>query len=83
MFGDKAQLSGCFPAIRTLLMDYPSLPSMPREARRYGNRGDVCVREMMMMMMMMMAERSSLADLIRVFALICTDLIIVQAGNLH
>ncbi len=42
----------------------------------------VCVREMMMMMMMM-AERSSLADLIRVFALICTDLIIVQAGNLH
>ncbi len=79
MFGDKAQLSGCFPAIRTLLMDYPSLPSMPREARRYGNRGDVCVREMMMMM----AERSSLADLIRVFALICTDLIIVQAGNLH
>ncbi len=43
----------------------------------------VCVREMMMMMMMMMAERSSLADLIRVFALICTDLIIVQAGNLH
>ncbi len=63
MFGDKAQLSGCFPAIRTLLMDYPSLPSMPREARRYGNRGDVCVREMMMM-----AERSSLADLIRVFS---------------
>ncbi len=79
MFGDKAQLSGCFPAIRTLLMDYPSLPSMPREARRYGNRGDVCVRKMMIMM----AERSSLADLIRVFALICTDLIIVQAGNLH
>lgn len=46
-------------------MDYPSLPSMPREARRYGNRGDVCVREMMMMMM---AERSSLADLIHVFS---------------
>ncbi len=48
------------------------LPSMPREARRYGNRGDVCVCELMMMM----AERSSLARYPRVFRLICTDLII-------
>lgn len=39
---DKAQVSGCFPSIRTLLMDYPSLPSMPQEGRHYGNPEEVC-----------------------------------------
>lgn len=41
---DKAQVSGCFPSIRTLLMDYPSLPSMPREGRHYGNPEETCAR---------------------------------------
>ncbi len=59
VFGDKAQVSGCFPAIGTLLMDYPAC--LGRHVAMATE--EMCVCELMMMM----AERSSL-DVIHVFS---------------